>query len=198
MIRDGNGGMAPADGLLDDLLRVRQGVHIAHFRVEMQLHTLHRRFVLLDLLFRRLDGQGFQDHVVVKAVQVQPPGNFQVHPWFDAVDNGHPLVPRHEFAHADGAGAVGHVKADDPGVALFQLPVLHSEHVALHRHDAHVQLQRIHGHGDLADLMGAVNALGGKAPLLGVGLHGLFHGLLAQGLGLLKQALLLAQGRGRF
>ena len=35
VIRDGNGGMAPADGLLDDLLRVRQGVHIAHFRVEM-------------------------------------------------------------------------------------------------------------------------------------------------------------------
>ena len=198
VVRDGNGRVAPGDGPLHCVLGVGQGVHGGHTGVQVQLHPLLRGIVLLDLLFRRLDGQGFQDHVVVKAVQVQPPGDLQVHSGFDAVDNGHPLVPRHEFAHADGAGAVGHVKADDPGVALFQLPVLHSEHVALHRHDAHVQLQRIHRHGDLPDLMGAVNALGGKAPLLGVGLHGLLHGLLAQGLGLLKQALLLAQGRGRF
>ena len=40
VIRNGNGGMAPTNRLLDGLLGIRQGIHIAHLRVEVQLHTL--------------------------------------------------------------------------------------------------------------------------------------------------------------
>ena len=42
VVGDGDGGMAPGNGLLDDAGGVGEGVHIAHLGVKMQLHPLLR------------------------------------------------------------------------------------------------------------------------------------------------------------
>ena len=194
MVGDGDGGMTPGNGPLHRVLGVGEGVHQGHLGVQVELHPFFRGVVLLHGLLRRLNDQGLQDHVVVKPVQVQPAGDLQVHPRLDPLHNGESLVPGHELAHPDGAGVVGDVKADDPGTALFQLPVLHGEDVSLHGDHPHVQLQGIHGLGGLFDLAGAVDPLGGKALGLLVGRPGLRHGLLAQGLRLAEQPLLLGEG----
>ena len=60
MVGDGDGGMSPPDSLLDHLFRVRQGIHIAHLRVEVQLHTLLRGGILPLSVLRQLDVVGVQ------------------------------------------------------------------------------------------------------------------------------------------
>ena len=40
---------------------------------------------------------------------------------------------------------IGHIKIDDPGVALFQFLMLNAEHFALYDHRAHIQIQFLHG-----------------------------------------------------
>ena len=193
VVGDGNGGVPPLDGPLHRILGVGEGIHQGHLGVEVELHPLFRGVVLLHGFFRGLDDQGFQDHVVVKPVEVQPAGDFQVHAHLHPVDDGGPLVPRHELADPDGTGVVSDVKADDPGVALLQLPVLHREHVPLDGDHPHVQLQGVHGLGGLFDLPGAIDPLGGKAPGLLVGGHGGLHGLLPHGFGLAEEFFLLGE-----
>ena len=149
VVRDGNGGVAPADGLLDHLLGVGEGVHVAHPGVEVELHPLLRGGVLLHFLLRRGDGHRLQHHVAVEAVHVQPALDLDVHPLFNAVHQGLALLAWKKLVHPDGAGVVGHVKGHHPGPSLFQLPVVDGEDVPLHHHHAHVQLQLPMGVGAL-------------------------------------------------
>ena len=71
--------------------------------------------ILLGLV-RRLNDEGFQDHIVVEAVQVQAAGDLQVHARLDPIHNGGGLLGRHELVHPDGGGVVGNIKGNDPGI----------------------------------------------------------------------------------
>ena len=106
------------------------------------------------------DGVGLQHHVAGEAVDVQLALDEQVLALLHPVHNGLALVPGEELVHPHRAGVVGHVEADHPGAPLFQLPVVHGEHVALHHDGAHVQLQAAHGDGLLFDLVAAIEQLG--------------------------------------
>ena len=76
-----------------------------------------------------------------------------------ALHDGLALVAGEELVDPHGAGIVGHVEGDHPGAPLFQLPVVHGEHVALHNDGAHVQVQAPHGRGLVLDLPAAVDEL---------------------------------------
>ena len=193
VVGDGDGRMPPLDGTLDHFLGVGQSVHGGHPGMEVKLHPLLRGVIGLHGLFRRFDGKGLQDHIVVKPVDVQPAGDLQVHPRADALHDGLPLVAGHEFVDPDGGGVVGDIKVYHPGVPPGELLMVCGEDVALYHHDPHVQLQGVHGNGGLSDPAGAIDAFGMEpAVLLLLGL-GLFHGLQPQGLGLLEDALFLGE-----
>ena len=188
VVGDGDGGVAPPLRPLDHVLvraddRVglkahrRQGVHGGHVGVQMQLHPLLRGGVLALLLGGGGDGHGLQHHVAIKAVHVQPPLDLQVHPLLHPVHDGLALVPGEELVHPDGPGVVGQVKGHHPGPPLFQLLVVHGEHVALHHHHAHIQLQLVHGggplgHGPAKDGLPLGLALGVGGGADGGALHG--------------------------
>ena len=200
MVGDGDGRVTPGDGPLDDVLCLSEGIHQGHTSVEVELHSLFRGIVLLLGLVRRLNDEGFQNHIVVESVQVQTAGDLQVHARLDPIHNGGGLLGRHELVHPDGGGVVGDIKAHHPGVALFQFLVLHGKDIALDGDHAHVQFQGVHGDGLFLDLSIAENSIGRENPLRLMGGLGLLHGLLAKGLSLAEGPLLLAHGgldRGR-
>ena len=113
--------------------------------------------VQLDALFgiriaalRGLDlfhGVRLEHHFVVIAVKAHLALYAQPHTWLDVVNDGLGLCGLHELVHADGAGIVCHIEADDPRPALFQLPVLHGEDLALDDHAEHIEVQLLHPHG---------------------------------------------------
>ena len=141
VIGDGDGLVAPRCRLLDGGGGVGQGIHGGHGGVQVQLDALFRRGVLALGRFELLDGIRLHDHLVVVAVK----GHFALnaHPHADLYifQNGLCLVGLHELVDADGASVVGHVEADDPCVALFQLAVLHGKDLALDHDAEHVQIE---------------------------------------------------------
>ena len=83
VIRNGNGGMSPANRLLDDLLCIRQRVHIAHFGVQVQLHTLDRRRILTLLMLNDIDMIGIELNVLTVPCWLHLPLNAQPHSRID-------------------------------------------------------------------------------------------------------------------
>ena len=177
VVGDGNGRVAPGLRPLDHVpVRPQlghhrgEGVHGGHGGVQVELHPLLRRVVLLHGPLRGHDRHRLHHHIPVEAVHVQPALHLQVHSLLDAVHQGLALVPGEEFADADGVGVVGQVEGHHPGPPLLQLPVVHGEHVALHHHRAHVQLQIPDGDGRLGDGLAKDGlALGGLLPPVGRG-----------------------------
>ena len=147
VIRDGNGGMAPADGLLDDLLRVRQGVHIAHFRVEMQLHALHRGGILPFLVLDDVDVVGIQLNVLAVPGRLHLALHAQPHTGIDLPIQPLGLLLRQVFVDGHGAGVVRHFHMEPPHTGPPGLHTFHGEHLAAYRGIAHFQIQRLHFHG---------------------------------------------------
>ena len=147
VIRDGNGGMAPADGLLDDLLRVRQGVHIAHFRVEMQLHALHRGGILPFLVLDNVDVVGIELNVLAVPGRLHLALNAQPHTGIDLPIQALGFLFRQVFMDGHGAGVVRHLHMEPPHTGPPGLHTFHGEHLAAYRGIAHFQIQRLHFHG---------------------------------------------------
>ena len=147
VVGDGNGGVAPLDGPLDNGLAIAQGVHHGHLGVEVELNALLLGGVLAPLGHGHLvDAVGLQHHVVFEAAHIQPPLDLDPLALFDALDDGVGHLSLQELIDPDGAGVVGDIKADHPRLALGQFPVLYVEHGALHQYAAHIQLQLSQGH----------------------------------------------------
>ena len=147
VIRDGNGGMAPADSLLDDLLRVRQGVHIAHFRVEMQLHPLHLGGVLPLLVLDNVDVVGIELNVLAVPGRLHLALNAQPHTGIDLPIQALGFLFRQVFMDGHGAGVVRHLHMEPPHTGPPGLHTFHGKHLAAYRGIAHFQIQRLHFHG---------------------------------------------------
>ena len=147
VVGDGNGGMAPADGLLDDLLRVRQGVHIAHFRVEMQLHALHRGGILPFLVLDNVDVVGIELNVLAVPGRLHLALNAQPHAGVDLSVQTLGFLFRQVFVDGHGAGVVRHLHMEPPHTGPPGLHTFHGEHLAAYRGIAHFQIQRLHFHG---------------------------------------------------
>ena len=147
MVGDGDGLVPPGGGLGDHLTHVGEGVHAGHAGMEMELHPLFRRGVLSLGLLSQHDAQGLHDHLVFIPVKGHLALNGNPHAGLDALKNGLGLVRLHELVDPHGASVVGDVKGDDPGIALFELPVVDGEDLALHHHLVHVELQLRHGRG---------------------------------------------------
>ena len=151
VVRDGDGGMTPADGLLDDLLGVRQCVHIAHLRVEMQLHTLHRGGVLPLLMLNDIDVVGIKLDVLAVPGRLHLALDAQPHTGLDGALQALGLLGGQILLDSDRVGVVRHVKAQPPHTGPPGLPALKGEHLAADRGGAHFQIQFLHGTGSGLD-----------------------------------------------
>ena len=146
VVRDGDGGVAPPDGLLDHLLRVRQGVHVAHLGVEVQLHPLLRRGILPLRVLGDLDVIGVQLDVLAVPGRLHLPLDQQPHPHFDGALQSLGLLLRQVLLDGDGVGVVRHVEAQAPHAGPPGLPALEGEHLARHGGVSHLQVQDLHRH----------------------------------------------------
>ncbi|MPM09304.1 hypothetical protein SDC9_55620 [bioreactor metagenome] len=112
----------------------------------MEFHPFFGRIVVPFGFLPHGNGGGFQYHVPVIPVDGELAPDNEALPHLHAVHDGLSVVAGHELRDADGTGVIGDLKADDPCLPLFELPVLHKEDVALHRYLAHIQIQRLHGY----------------------------------------------------
>ena len=94
-----------------------------------------------------LHGEGLQHHFIFKPILNGTALNLKHRSHLDIFQNGLCLSCLHELADPDGVGVVRHVELDDPGIALFQLLVIHLKHSALYDHRPHIQAQILHGYG---------------------------------------------------
>ena len=200
MIRDGDGLVAPGGGLLHGGGGIRQGVHIAHGGVQVQLHPLALRGQILPLgQAAGHDGVGLEHHVVFKPILDQLALHPQHRADLDVFDDGLGLPGLQEAADPDGIGVVRHVELHNIGIALGQLLVIHGEYLALQDDGAHVHGHILHGDGVAPEGLAVEGAAvlllltggGGGLPGLGGGiafdlrlthgLHGVQQGLALQG-----------------
>ena len=151
MVGDGDGGMPPADGRLDGVLGVRQGVHVAHLRVQVQLHPFFRGGVLTF---------GVVDHVDVVRIELNilaVPGGLhlaldaQPHARLDGGAVLFRLLGGEVFMDTDGVGVVRHVEVQPPHAGAACLHTLGGKDLAGHGGGAHFQVQLPHGIGAALD-----------------------------------------------
>ena len=181
VIGDADGPVSPARSCLDRRAGWRQSIHVGHGGMQVQLHPLEALGGVLALGHGAWGyAVGPQDGLVVELVHVHLALDPEHGAHGNIVQDRLGLVGLHELADTDGVGVVGHVEIDDPGVALFQLLVVHGEDPALHDDEAHVEAQVLHGHG--IPLEGL--AVEGIALLLRGGAANRGRGLLVRELGL--------------
>ena len=146
VVGDGDGAVAPAGRTLDGRAGIGQRVHGRHRGMQMQLHALFGVGIAALGRLDLLHGGRLQDHFVVVAVKAHLALHAQPHAGLHVVDDGLGLGSLHKLIDADGAGVVRHVEADDPRPALFELPVLHGEDLALDDHTEHIEIELVHPH----------------------------------------------------
>ena len=164
VVGDGDGGMAPADGRLDGVLGVRQGVHVAHLRVQMQLHALFRGGILPLGMVDHIDVVGVELDVLAVPGGLHLPLNAQPHARLDGGAVLLRLFGGKIFMDTDGVGIVRHVKVQPPHAGTAGLHALGGKDLARYGSGPHFQVQLPHGIGTALDGL-AQQHLGYTAPL---------------------------------
>ena len=167
VIRNGNGGMSPADGRLYGRFRIRQGVHVGHFRVQMQFHALFRGDVLPFRMFDYLHMGGIQLHVFPVPGGFHLPLYAQPHSRFDGALKLPRLFFGEVFLHGHGIGIVRHVNAHAPHTRTAGFPAREIEHFPRYRGNAHFQIQVLHGNDFCPDRVSHQDRSGFAARLCG-------------------------------
>ena len=173
VVGDGDGLVTPCGRLLHGGGGVRQGVHVGHGGVQMQLHPLFPRGSVLPLGHGAgLHGVGLENHFALVSIFTQ----LALHPQdgtdLNVFQNGFGLSGLHKAADTDGVGVVRHVEFHHVGVAFFQLLVVHSEDLALHDDGSHVQTQLLHGNGRALEGLAVEGFAGGGGLVLLLRLSG--------------------------
>ncbi len=146
VIRNRNGGMAPFDGLFDQIAGIGQRIQRGIAGMQMQFHPFFRRRVLPLLLFPQENIVGLHDHFIFIPVVGHFTLDFHPHAGLDLFHQRCGPIILHELADADGTRIVGDVKIDDPGIALGQLPVIDCKDLTFDTHPEHIQIQLGNGY----------------------------------------------------
>ena len=152
VVGDGNGRVAPGDGLPDDGGGVGQGVHVGHLRVEVQLHPLLRGGVLPGLVGNLHDVEGAQLNVLAVAAELHIALDPKPHARGHGVLHGLGLLALHVLGDGDGIPVVRHVEGQPPDPGLAGLVALGGKDLALDHHGAHFGVQAVDGDGLALDL----------------------------------------------
>ena len=187
VVGDGDGRVAPGDGLLDDGGGVRQGVHVGHLGVEVQLHPLLRGGVLPGLVGDLHDVEGAQLNVLAVPAQLHIALDPEPHARGHGVLHGLGLLALHVLGDGDGIPVIRHVEGQTPDTGLAGLVALGGKDLALHHHGTHLGVQTVDGDGLALDLPAhedvgpVICALGGAEAQAQLAQVVLVHQQLAQG-----------------
>ncbi|CDC69074.1 unknown [Oscillibacter sp. CAG:155] len=167
VVRDGDGRVAPADGGLHRLLGIRQGVHVAHLGVQVQLHPLLLCGVLPEGVVDDADVIGVELDVLSIPGGLHLALDHQPHARRDSALQLLGLLGGEVFLDGDRVGVIRHVKAHAPHAGPPGLPALKGKDLTGHGGIAHLQIQVPHGAGPGLDGL-AHQDLGGldASPLL--------------------------------
>ncbi|MPM31495.1 hypothetical protein SDC9_78050 [bioreactor metagenome] len=147
VVRDGNGGMAPADGLTHHLLRVGQRVHAAHAGVQMQLYPLYLGGIFPFLVRGGPDEEGC--HLDILPVPGRLHFSLHRHPHarlqFPVQLSG--FGGGEVFLNRQGPGVVRQVQTHAPKSGAARLSALKGENLADNSCLSGFQVQRPHRHG---------------------------------------------------
>ena len=188
VVRDGDGPMAPGGGLLHRGGGIRQGIHVAHGGMQVQLHPLFPLRQVLPLGHGAgHHGIGLEDHVVFEPVLDELALDPEHGADFHIFNNGRGFLCFQEPADPDGAGVVRHVEFHHKCVALGQLLVVNGEDLALHDDGAHIHGHFLHGNAAAPEGLPVegsallLGRFGGGGLLLCLHRRVGFHGTLAHG-----------------
>ena len=146
VVGDGDGTVTPGCRLLDGGFRIRQGIHIAHNSMQMQLYALPALCGILPLGHSaRHNCRRLQYRFIIELIDGQFALHLQHRACLYIFKNRLCLAAFQKAVDTDRAGIISHIEADDPGIALFQFLMLNSKDSAFYHHTAHIQIQFRHG-----------------------------------------------------
>ena len=164
VVSDGDSRMAPGNGLLNHRRRVRQGVHVGHAGMQVQLHPLLLRRILPALMADLHDALGIELHVLSVPGQLHKALDPQPHPRGDGALQATQLLGLHIFADSDRVFVIRHVKGQHPYPGAPGLMAIGKKHLALHHNAAHFGVQPLHGDGLALDGLAKEHLLGTLFP----------------------------------
>ena len=153
VVGDGDGRVAPGNGLLNDSGGVREGVHIGHTGVQMQLHPFFPGSILPGFVADLHDVYGVELHILAVPGQFHEALHPQPHSRRNGILQGAQFPGLHIFADGDGVVIVRQVEGQAPHPGAAGLITLGAEDLSLHHHTAHFGVQPLHGHGLSLDVL---------------------------------------------
>ena len=145
MVGNSNGTVSPRRRLLDGSGCIGQGVHIAHNGMQMQLHPLFSGYLILPLgHLPRHNGSRLQYRFIIKFIDGHSALHLQYRANLDLFQNRLRFFVFHKAVDPHRAGIIGHIKIDDPGIALFQFLMLYTENSSLNRNRTKIQADIFH------------------------------------------------------
>ena len=149
VVGHGDGGHTPVRGALHDLRGIGQRVERGEAGVQMQLHALFLGVVGAYVALALDDVARVENHVVVVFAVYYLALHDEMVAHLDLVDDGLVVVGAEKAGYLDGAAAVSDIKAQHRAAAFLEHAARHGDDVALDRHLARFETQRIHRHGVL-------------------------------------------------
>ena len=154
MIRNGDGRLAPCISLFHDIFHIGDTVHIAHFRMAVQLHPPLRAVVHADgpeigNLLHSHDGTDGQ--LAVKLVDRRDTFDLVKFALLDSFQNLRHLCGPGKHFHHDRVCKVRHLK-DQNRLLIPDIPGFQIDELAMDDHLSHLALDLVDGDGFLLDI----------------------------------------------
>ena len=153
VVGDGDGGVAPALGEIDDALGIGEGVHVGHAGVEMELHALAGCGVLAALVTDLDNVLGIELDVLAVAGQLDEALHPQPHTRLDGIADLLRLLALQVLADGDRVFIVRHVEGQAPHAGAAGLVALGGKDLTLHHHAAHLGVEPLHADDFAFDLL---------------------------------------------
>ena len=145
VVGNGDGGMSPRNGLLNDALGIGQGIHRGHLGMEMELHTLFGGGVLPLLTLATHNAEGTQLHLLAVMAQLHLTLHAKPHARIQLLRQGLGLRLIEGTTEGNAAFKVGHAACQHPKSGTAGLVDLHLEELSFYHHTAHLGIQFLHG-----------------------------------------------------
>ena len=156
MVGDGNGRHPPLLCPLDNILYLRDAVHIAHLGVAVELHPLFQAGIhplagkILALFYAHHRSQG---QLMVKAVDGGNAADLdEASLHHRLVHILHHLLTGKQF-YGNGIGKVRHIKDNNAPLAAPQFPLLHCQNLSAYGHLSHLSFNGIDGNEAVIEIL---------------------------------------------
>ena len=155
MICNGQSRMTEGLGLLHNTGHIRNSVHITHFCMTMELHTLFLAVVLP--LFSKIRGlhnarHGTNAQFLIKGIQSTHAADLQEGTFFNMFLQARQILVRHKYLAADGIGKIRQRNGQN-GPLAADLPFIQGNDLSMNGHFSHLSYDLIHGNQIIGEIL---------------------------------------------